>query len=301
MEGKKLLSNETNSNYQSYGFQIEGEDYYRVASMHALGMENKTKKETYSWDGANREEKDIVIFQYTLKGRGNIDIDGVTHHLTPGDAFFTYVPSNHHYYLPSDSNRWEFIFVTTYGEEAKKCLKKIKNKYGQVFHLDVYTPPVQYAFFLLNQMQTNTIKDKYELSAHAYSFLMSLMGYIEDAPDSECADSVVKAVSFIHENYMNPLSLDDIVQHVQISKYYFTKLFYKYTHTTPIKYVTKIRIKNSMPLLRDSQLTIEEVAYEVGFANGNYFSKVFRNYIGVSPGKYKSGKSMYSFDNFITF
>src|SRR5699024_2245951 len=132
-------------------------------------------------------------------------------------------------------------------------------------------------------------------------FLMSLMGYMENAPDSEWPDSVLKAVSFIHENYMNPLSLDDIVQHVQISKYYFTKLFYQYTHTTPIKYVTKIRIKNSMPLLRDSQLNSEQVEYQVSDANENYFSKVLRKYIGASPAKYKSQKSMQSFDNFINY
>lgn len=296
-----MLFNGKDSDYQSYGFQIEGAEHYRVASMFALGREYRTNADFYSWNGTVREEKGIVIFQYTLKGRGKIDINDRTYHLKPGDAFFVYVPGDHHYYLPLDSNKWEFIFVTTYGEEAKKCYEIIKNKHGQVFHLDTYTPPVQYAFFLLNQMKTNTIKDKYELSAHAYSFLMNLLGYMENTPDSEWPESVLKAVSFIHENYMKPLSLDDIVQHVQISKYYFTKLFYKYIHTTPMKYVTKIQIKNSMPLLRDNQLTIEEIAYEVGFANGNYFSKVFRNYIGVSPGKYKSGKSMYSFDNFITF
>lgn len=296
-----MLLNEKESDLQSYGFQVEDEFKDSIVSMHALGWEQKTNEETYYWDGINREEKEIVIFQYTLKGRGEINLNGATFKLNPGDAFFTYVPSNHQYYLPADSKEWEFIFVTTHGKEAKKRFEQIKNKYGQIFSMGAQSSPVQYAFFLLNQMRTNPIKDKYELSAHAYSFLMSLIGYLENSPDIEWPDSIINAVSFIKNNYMHTLSLDDIVQHTKISKYYFTKLFNKYLHTTPIKYLIKIRIDKSLPLLKENVLTVEEIALQVGFANGNYFSKVFRNHIGVSPGKYKSGKSMYSFDNFITF
>ena len=45
--------------------------------------------------------------------------------LETGDAFFVKIPSNHRYYLPSDSTEWEFIHITIFGEEAIRCYEDI--------------------------------------------------------------------------------------------------------------------------------------------------------------------------------
>lgn len=91
-----------------------------------------------------RDEKGKIIFQYTLSGMGEIDIARKIYPLPPGTAFFVDIPSRHRYYFPEKGEDWEFIFLTIYGDEAKRCFEFVKNKIGQVFPLKEQSPPVQY-------------------------------------------------------------------------------------------------------------------------------------------------------------
>ena len=65
--------------------------------------------------------------------------------------------------------------------------------------------------------------------------------------------------------------------------FYLNKTFKTILGETPIRYVTKIRIRYSMALLYNSDLTIDEIAEQCGFQNANYFSKVFKKYTNMSP------------------
>ncbi|PAD26032.1 hypothetical protein CHH62_09250 [Niallia circulans] len=51
--------------------------------------------------------------------------------------------------------------------------------------------------------------------------------------------------------------------------------------------------------MKQQDLTTEEIALRVGYSNGNYFTKVFRSTIGVSPGKYRNSKNFVPFDEVI--
>lgn len=66
-----------------------------------------------------------------------------------------------------------------------------------------------------------------------------------------------------------------------------------------MKFVTKVRLEKALKLLKETDLTLDEIASHVGYANGNYFSKVFRSVVGVSPEKYRRGKEFIPFDRII--
>ena len=57
--------------------------------------------------------------------------------------------------------------------------------------------------------------------------------------------------------------------------------------STPIEFIRQIRLRRAEQLLRESQLTVSEVAYSVGFNNPRYFSKYFKEMYGVMPSQYK--------------
>lgn len=287
--------------FQSYGFQMTDKQGEEVAGIHAIGLEKRTNHEEYNWNGMKREDVGRIIFQYTLKGKGKICINGVYHDLYPGKAFIVNIPSPHHYYLPEDSSNWEFIFITTYGKEAKKIFEIIKNNFGCILQLNEDASPVQNIRILIKKIQMQALQNKYELFAHAYSFLMDLLGYLENAKNNKRPKMISEAVAFIEQNYMTPLSLDDIVEHVQVSKYHFTRLFQQYTGFTPIRFVTKVRLENALKLLKKDELTVNQIAEKVGYSNGNYFNKVFSSFIGISPGKLRKKTSFLSFDNIIHY
>src|SRR5699024_456014 len=112
-------------------------------------------------------------------------------------------------------------------------------------------------------------------------------------------DSIKKATTYINENYAKQITLDDIVEVSGLSKYHFSRLFRETIHLTPIQYLTKVRVNHSIELLKNESLTIENIAVQVGFSNGNYFNKVFRSTLGMSPGKYRNNKLLISIDHHI--
>ena len=59
------------------------------------------------------------------------------------------------------------------------------------------------------------------------------------------------------------------------------------TGSTPIEFIRQIRLRRAEQLLRESQLSVSEVAYSVGFNNPRYFSKYFKEMYGVMPSQYK--------------
>ncbi|MFD2193228.1 AraC family transcriptional regulator [Oceanobacillus bengalensis] len=274
----------------------------RIAGIHTLGWEIRNSTD-YDWDGRKRWETGKVIFQYTIKGEGEIIINDDKIRLKPGEAFFVNIPSNHRYYLPEDSDGWEFVHITLYGEEVRRNFEEITKSYGNILRMDEDTSPIQLIFNLYTKAVHNEIHDAYEVSSYAYTFLMELHRYLykkkEEENNKEWPESITKAVYFIHRNFQEPISLDEIVEEAGISKYHFSRLFHETLHITPLNYVTKIRIEKSIELLRNNDVTIEEISRRVGYSNGNYFSKVFRSAIGVSPGKYRNSKSFIPFDQII--
>ena len=105
--------------------------------------------------------------------------------------------------------------------------------------------------------------------------------------EESTVDIVKKAQLYIEEHYAKDLMLDEVSRELQISPYYFSKLFKKRTGSNFIEYVTSVRMEKAKELLRNSSKSIKEICREVGYADANYFSRTFKKNVGVSPSEYK--------------
>lgn len=295
-----MLNNFHPTEKNTYGFRFKNQHQQRIAGIYALGKEIQHHA-SYNWNGLNRSEQDIIVFQYTLKGAGKIRVGEQTHDLQPGDAFFVKIPGDHTYYLPPDGESWEFIYITLFGDEAFHSYEKITEEIGHVFKLDVYAPAIQSIFQTLDKVRQQQMNNAYVTSAAAYEFLMKLSADIFQAKDENTLPSAVtEATAFMNSNYADPISLDDIVDASGLSKYHFTRLFHQKMHATPIQYLTKLRINKAMELLKNDTLSVEAIALRVGFSNGNYFTKVFRSYLGVAPSVFRNRKTFSPVDYLIS-
>ncbi|WP_312098355.1 AraC family transcriptional regulator [Niallia sp.] len=295
-----MLSNNQLTSYRTYFFRFPEKQQQRIAGIYTLGWE-KRNSASYYYDGLKRSEKGKIIFQYTLKGEGEIVIDNQVRRLKPGDAFFVNIPSNHTYYLPKDSQEWEFIHITLYGEEVWRSYHEIVKDYGNILRLDDAAYPNQLIFKLFDKAAHEEIKDAFESSSFAYTFIMELKRYLLHSTQSNktIPESISNAVRYMQHHYSNPIILDDIVEASGLSKYHFSRLFQSIMQTSPMNFLTKIRLNKAIELMKDQELTIEEIALRVGYSNGNYFTKVFRSIIGVSPGKYRNSENFVPFDEII--
>ncbi|MBQ8527087.1 MAG: response regulator [Lachnospiraceae bacterium] len=108
--------------------------------------------------------------------------------------------------------------------------------------------------------------------------------------EAQSSSVIDKAKDYIGARYNKDISLDDVSREVDISPYYFSKIFKEETGENFIEYVTGIRIKKAKELLQNSEMSMKEICAEVGYSDPNYFSRTFKKNVGVTPTEFKEGK-----------
>ncbi|HNY17030.1 MAG TPA: helix-turn-helix domain-containing protein [Treponemataceae bacterium] len=97
---------------------------------------------------------------------------------------------------------------------------------------------------------------------------------------------LVKAIAFIGESYSRQIQLSDAAEAANVSSAYLSRLFSEHTGSSFVDYLTALRIERAERLIRENRLSIKEVAFATGYQDPNYFSKLFRKIVGVSPTMY---------------
>lgn len=110
---------------------------------------------------------------------------------------------------------------------------------------------------------------------------------VRENKQKQNTSSVEIAKAYIVENFKKDISLDDVSREVNISPYYFSKLFKEETGENFIEYVTNMRIEEAKRLLVSSRLPMKEICAEIGYADPNYFSRIFKKMVGLTPTEYK--------------
>ncbi len=108
-------------------------------------------------------------------------------------------------------------------------------------------------------------------------------------PGSAASDERMRRVlDHLHENFTAPLRVEDLAQIACVSPSTFHRLFRKHTRTTPVAYVTRLRIGRACSALSDSKLGIAAIAELAGFRNLANFNRQFRASKGVSPRAFRA-------------
>jgi AraC-like DNA-binding protein len=133
------------------------------------------------------------------------------------------------------------------------------------------------------------------LGLYLKSALLHLLGvaWEEMRPGSGASSTVpagttVKALQFLHANYSSGrVRLDDIASAAGLSPDHFGRVFLRDMAASPMKYLRSLRMVQSRKLLESTDLRVNEVAREVGFADSLHFSRVFHRATGMSPRDYR--------------
>lgn len=129
-----------------------------------------------------------------------------------------------------------------------------------------------------------------ELSEWFRSRISDICRSIFTKKEENTVDIIRSAQDYILANYNKDLILDDVSKELQISPYYFSKLFKKRTGSTFIEYLTNVRIERAKEFLRNTNKSMKEICLDVGYSDANYFSRTFKKNVGVTPSEYKDGR-----------
>ncbi len=99
--------------------------------------------------------------------------------------------------------------------------------------------------------------------------------------------AIARARQFIQENQAEDLSLGMVAKAVNMSTFYFCKMFKRATGLNFTDYVSRVRVEKARNLLLNRNLRISEIAYEIGFQSLTHFNRVFKKITGQSPTEYR--------------
>lgn len=139
------------------------------------------------------------------------------------------------------------------------------------------------------QRIVNELKDKSNYYEHLvimyYAELLILIyRHMSETYLPVCTnDSLKKAVGYIRKNYDTDVTITEVAEHVGIGERYLRKLFSSNLNLSPLDYLNQIRINKSIELLKHTDLSIKEVAFMSGFKSPQYFSRVFKSHMNMTP------------------
>jgi AraC-like DNA-binding protein len=288
-----LLLDHEGCERSSYGFKYLSPAALPLRLIN-IGWDRVTSKD-YRWDGMKRGGG-YVVFQYTLSGRGALRQGETVYSLTKDLGFLAVVPGEHEYYLPEDSEEWEFLYVVVNGMDALNHFSDLIQKLGPVISFRDHKESIVALSRLYAEVFRDPQLDKFTIASRLYEVLMGLHRLVEGRDIVRAAEdmpaSIRAAIKLMKARYGQDLSIDDMAEAAELTKYHFCRQFLKKTGLKPNQYLRKIRVEQAAWLLRHTGKTIESIARDTGFGYANYFSKVFRSFVGTTPHEYRLGKKV---------
>ena len=93
--------------------------------------------------------------------------------------------------------------------------------------------------------------------------------------------------TYIHKHYMEQIALADIAAAGHISRGECCRVFKRVEKRSPVQYLTRFRLEQSLKLLSSTELSVQEIARQVGFGTGSYFTEKFREEMQCTPTEYR--------------
>ena len=106
----------------------------------------------------------------------------------------------------------------------------------------------------------------------------------------ESKNRIQLAINYINDNYNQNITIEQLAQISNLSKFHFSRLFKKYLGVSPYQYLANKRIENAKMYLKNSHLSVTEIAFEVGFSNLSTFARLFTKVTGISPTSFRRGR-----------
>ena len=109
----------------------------------------------------------------------------------------------------------------------------------------------------------------------------------EKVHEGKIPQEIQKMCEYLEAHYTERVGLEDVTSHAGFSKYYGGRVFRQYMGTTIIDYLIRLRLEQAKKLLGESDMSIKQIGYEVGYQDPNYFTWSFKKATGMSPVKYR--------------
>ncbi|WP_308723290.1 helix-turn-helix domain-containing protein [Paenibacillus polysaccharolyticus] len=228
--------------------------------------------------------RDVYALHYIIRGQGTLETGGKHYRLGAGESFIIF-PQKEIYYYPDPANPWEYVWIEFDGRNAGRIvdLTQLSVKHPVL----PAAPETMEMWFHLAWNAGASPSEVLRADARLQLLLSYYIEFFPSEKQTETRDEVWMAKTYIEQNYwQSSLTVAEIVQAVNLERSYLFRRFKEATGESVSTYITACRIRRACELLESSQLSIQSIAYSVGYNDPLYFSRVFKKATSYTPSAY---------------
>ncbi|EIE3873389.1 helix-turn-helix domain-containing protein [Staphylococcus pseudintermedius] len=242
------------------------------------------------------------LIRYIIKGSGEFVINGERYHVQSGDILC--IPQNAKLISKANELGIEFVSIRfradihKYGTFQKLLMIDLPT---HIRFREAYTiRECRDLFLKMNILfSQNDVGQKYKLLGELYYLIGTLKSYLkregvtpylyENAQQINNKDQrIIQAIEYMTNNLSTPYKVVTIAKMVDLSESQFRVLFKNYTGKNPQTYIYEYKMNMAADLLLKSNLKINEIAFQLGYEDPNYFTRQFKQAYGLSPRAYRN-------------
>ena len=232
-----------------------------------------------------RDSFDSFLIFLITKGSCNIRLNNVTTTATKGDVVFIDCYSPHEY---GSSEEWEASWLHFDGTLSREYYNAIVQSFGNVI-VPRNAQTVEHALNKICETFRNgsPIREA-SISKYIVHILTELLlSGTKKNKTSIHSSTLEDTISYINEHFAEQLSLDDLAKNASLSPFYFTRVFTRETGMTPHRYLIATRLNSAKFLLKSTNISIKEVAFNSGFTSESSFCSTFKKWEHITPSEYR--------------
>ncbi len=237
---------------------------------------------------SSRQKLVSYLFFIVLSGAGIFTYEEKEFELYPNDCVF--IDCSKPYSHTTSEKLWKLKWCHFNGPEMKSIYDKYKKRGGK----PVFRASSNSYSILLDNLYEEVVSFSYVKDMKINLLLSNLLVYLmEDAWDPENIGLTDKQKEiqevriFLDSKYNTKITLNNLASHFLMDKFYLCEQFKKQYGITINDYLTSVRITEAKKMLRFTDKTLDEIAYNIGVNGAAYFSRLFKKVEGISPSKFR--------------
>jgi AraC-like DNA-binding protein len=272
-----------------WGMYVLDAGYFDVPAGSEYPVGKHPEEYLFSWEkGRVLDEYQMV---YLSRGQGVFECRGKKPVKVKAGDMMILRPGMWHRYKPDTEVGWAESWVGFQGEYAQRLMEKFFPSRSVVLHLGHDEELLRKMQYVLQLMREAPLGFRQMMAGEVVALLARVRSLVMRSSKmlGGSEEKLDKARYHLLAHATEEIDLEALAAELGLSYSRFRTLFRKHTGRSPRQYQLDIRMNRAMELLKESQRTVTEISEMLGFSAVYYFSRLFKQRVGKTPGQFRRG------------
>jgi AraC-like DNA-binding protein/mannose-6-phosphate isomerase-like protein (cupin superfamily) len=274
---------------KSWGLYISGAGNLRIGKGVNYPLKDHPSHHYFHYSTGRRISKYQIL--YITKGKGVFETEHTGVKKIKAGDLFVLVPGVWHRYRPDKNSGWDEYYVEFEGAIIKHCqFNEVLDKYNPIIHIGVHSEIIEYFNQLLHTILDEKPGFQHIASGNLFQIFAQVFAvrkyHVFEGKMIE--NQIEQAKAYISKNLTDNISQTKVALEIGLGYSLYRKKFKEYTGLSPCQYQINLKINKAKGLLVSTKINLQEIADQLGFDSSDYFYRIFKKKVGLTPTEYRA-------------